>query len=29
MDIFTLDVMTEMLDSPLYFLSYIERRAMK
>ena len=27
MDIFTLDVMTEMLDSPLYFLSYINRRA--
>jgi SEC-C motif len=26
MDIFTLDVMTEMLDSPLYFLSYIDRR---
>ena len=27
MDIFTLDVMTEMLDSPLYFLSYVNRRA--
>lgn len=27
MDIFTLDVMTEMLDSPLYFLSYVDRRA--
>ena len=27
MDIFTLDVMTEMLDSPLYFLSYLNRRA--
>jgi hypothetical protein len=26
MDIFTLDAMTEMLDSPLYFLSYIDRR---
>jgi hypothetical protein len=26
MDIFTLDVMTEMLDSPLYFLSYVNRR---
>jgi hypothetical protein len=26
MDIFTLDVMTEMLDSPLYFLSYVDRR---
>lgn len=27
MDIFTLDVMTEMLASPLYFLSYVNRRA--
>jgi len=26
MDIFTLEVMTEMLDSPLYFLSYVNRR---
>ena len=26
MDIFTLDVMTEMLESPLYFLSYVDRR---
>ena len=26
MDIFLLDVMTEMLQSPLYFLSYIKRR---
>jgi hypothetical protein len=26
MDIFTLDVMTEMLDTPLYFLSYVNRR---
>ena len=26
MDIFTLDVMTEMLNSPLYFLSYLEKR---
>lgn len=25
-DLFTLDVMTEMLDSPLHFLSYIDRR---
>ena len=28
MDIFTLDVLTEMLDSPLYFLSYVNRRAL-
>jgi hypothetical protein len=26
MDIFTLDVMTEMLESPLYFLSYVDKR---
>lgn len=26
MDIFTLDVMAEMLDSPLYFLSYVDKR---
>ena len=26
MDVFTLDIMTEILDSPLYFLSYIDRR---
>jgi hypothetical protein len=26
MDVFTLDVMTEMLDSPLYFLSYVDKR---
>jgi hypothetical protein len=26
MDVFTLDVMTEMLESPLYFLSYVDRR---
>ena len=28
MDVFLLDVMTEMLKSPLYFLSYINRRAL-
>ena len=28
MDIFLLDVMAEMLDSPLYFLSYLNRRAL-
>ncbi|HWR36828.1 MAG TPA: SEC-C metal-binding domain-containing protein [Clostridia bacterium] len=27
LDIFTLDTMAEMLDTPLYFLSYIDRRA--
>ncbi len=27
MDVFTLDVMTEMLASPLHFLSYVNRRA--
>ena len=26
LDIFTLDVMTEMLESPLYFLSYVDKR---